>query len=153
MDQQGVAAELYALETQRPLTGAQMERWCELAAVLFGRTGPHEQRSSPRLTGSAQVLVGVEAFDIVDVNWTGLRIEGPGTAGLSVGSPVKITGIRTNASEAWQHVALSCSVTAERGQGSHRVLVLTEENARERHDYFMRAYYPVYLSYLRALAS
>lgn len=139
-----LAAELYALENQRPLDSVQSTRWRELAATLFGPGKPVDKRGSPRVKGQAQVLVGVEAIDVVDVSWQGMLVSSD-----TLGASVAITALRSEDGE-WQQVELHCK-TVRTSRGT--LLVLTENEPKKRHDFFVHAYYPLYLAHLRQLAA
>ncbi|MCC6806084.1 MAG: hypothetical protein IT381_01560 [Deltaproteobacteria bacterium] len=149
------ARELYALEALRPLDAPSLKRWQELAAIVFPHNGAGEQRKSARLRGGGRVMARIGGADgsaaileITDVSWGGLSLGGDHIA-LEDGSPVEVTAIWSAIDRTWQQVELACRVRAGRHSAG---LVLTERDAHRRHDYFARAYYPLYLDHLRALA-
>jgi len=133
------AAELYRLENQRPFTSEQMQRWQQLAHVVFART-IDDKRASARLSAKAQVRIGEHVRDVIDVSWGGLRLAGA----LPAGDEIEVSEVCLGGQ--WQAVRIACRVL--RGT----TLRLAELDARHRHDYFVRLYYPIYLEHLRGLA-
>lgn len=152
---ENAARELYALEAARPFDADQLHRWQSLAKIVFPRIYPGEQRASARLRGHGSVRLsagdGSRTFEVVDVSWGGIALKGP-TEWLHDDGVVRVTAIRSGLSREWQPVDLECRVTAVRGSDGAALALSAELDAQRRHDYFMHAYYPLYLDHLRALA-
>lgn len=154
MDQEAAARELYALEGSRPFDTEQLQRWRSLATVVFPRAGREEQRASQRIRGQCYVRVsgpaGASTFEVKDAGFEGLAIKGP-TQELTPGAVVRIVAIRSGLSGEWEPVEFACNVMTIRST-DQAVLTLADRDGARRHDYFVHAYYPLYLTHLRSLA-
>jgi hypothetical protein len=150
LDRVHAAQELYALEALRPFTAEQLHRWQTLAEVVFPGALLSGQRTSPRLSGQAAVQIYGATLTIADVSWGGLCVKGDAAGSLRPGEEVKLDAIRADPAGDWRKVDLRCRVSFVRDGAAG--LALLELDSRRRHDYFVHAYYPLYMDHLRTIA-
>jgi hypothetical protein len=146
------ARELLSLEAARPLDAAQLAQWQTLAAAVFPRDYAREQRTAIRLCGQApmQVQIDERAFSVVDMSWGGLALSGD-TSHLPQGETRRITAVRRSDDEAWQPLSVAVRVRSLRDGVAG--LSITEPDPMRVNSFFSRAYYPLYLAQVGAIAA
>ncbi len=151
-----LAQELYGLELihrEQTLDDAQSERWQALAKQVFARERDEERRRSSRITGSGKAKVEIAGktsiFDVLDVSWGGVRLEGKGANKLSDGAEAILIGVLVD--KEWVDLNVGFSVVRRLGKGA-AALRLTDLDPPRRQQFFEHAYYPMYLSHLKAIA-
>jgi hypothetical protein len=154
-DKKTLAHELYHLERAHQagaLDEAQQARWQDLARQVFARS-QEERRRSSRIVGAgkAKVKIGDKetTFDVVDVSWGGLQIKGRGASKLQDGEGATLTSVLVG--DAWSEVEIGVKVVRQQGK-SAAALRLDDLATPRRQRFFEKAYYPMYLGHLKALA-
>jgi hypothetical protein len=154
-DKKTLARELYDLEQVHlsgALDAAQTERWQALAKQVFARED-EDRRMSSRISGAgkAKVKVGdkVSTFEVIDVSWGGLRIKGKGADKLDDGAEATLTSVLVD--DAWIDLTVSLRVVRRQGKGA-AALSLVDLDTPRRQRFFEKAYYPMYLGHLKAIA-
>ncbi|MCC6807746.1 MAG: hypothetical protein IT381_10000 [Deltaproteobacteria bacterium] len=154
------AKELYDLELihqVQPLDEGQQERWNALANLVFARGENDERRLSSRLGESAKAKAKLKigdkeaTFDVVNVSWGGLQLKGKGAEKLGDGTDATLVSFFTRDEGAWAPLAVDFRVVRKQGKTS-AALVLTDLDPPRRRAFFQKAYYPLYLEHIKAIA-
>lgn len=153
-DLKALARELYDLEQiyrQRALDADQARRWQELAKLVFSRA--RDRRRSSRIAGAGKAKLRVankeSTFDVVDVSWGGLGIKGRGADNLGDGAEAELVSVFVDGE--WIDLTLGFKVVRQ-PQKNTAALQLIDLDTPRRQRFFEKAYYPMYLGHLKALA-
>lgn len=155
-DLKNLAQELYGLELVHKagsLDEVQAARWQSLAQQVFARDQHEERRRSSRIAGVGKAKIQIdgesETFDVLDVSWGGLRLKGGAATKLKDGAETLLTAVQI-AGE-WTEINVGFAVLRSEAKGA-AALRLTDLDPPRRQRFFEQAYYPMYLSHLKALA-